>query len=103
MVCCLYYSIKISVRVLKTAAKVITRNMRMIIVPIVSIVVIICWVAFSVYFLLYLGSCGEIERKYVPVLEIYYYEYVWTDEQKGYLWYSIFFFFWVTAFLLAVS
>ena len=79
MVCCLYYSIKISVRVLKTASKIITRNMRMIIVPLFGIVVVTCWVAFSVYFLLYLGSCGEIDKVEVPILNVHYYTYVWTD------------------------
>ena len=59
-ICCMYYSIKISVKVLKTASKIITRNMRMIIVPVVSIIFITCWVAFSVYMLLYLMSCGEV-------------------------------------------
>jgi len=103
MVCCLYYSIKISVRVLKTASKIITRNMRMIIVPLVGIAFIICWVAFSVYFLLYLGSCGKIEKVEVPLLEVHYYTYVWTDQQKGYLWYSLFLFFWVSAFMMAAS
>lgn len=108
MICCLYYSIKISVRVLKTASKIITRNMRMVIVPVVSVVIITAWIAFSVYFLLFLMSCGEIERQRVPQpplveIDIYYYTYVWTDEQKYYIWFSIFYFFWITAFLLAVS
>lgn len=78
MVCCLYYSIKISVKVLKTASKIITRNMRMVIVPVIGFAVIIVWVAFSVYFLLYLGSCGEIEKTEVPLLNVHYYTYVWT-------------------------
>ena len=103
MVCCLYYSIKISVRVLKTAAKVITRNMRMVIVPALGIVVILIWVAFSVYFLLYLGSCGKIDKVEVPLLNVHYYTYVWTREQKGYLWYSLFLFFWVSAFIMACT
>ena len=103
MVCCLYYSIKISVRVLKTASKIITRNMRMVIVPLVGIAIVVAWVLFSVYFLLYIMSCGSIEKKEVPVVGTHYYEYVWTDEQKYYIYFSIFFFFWVSAFLMAVS
>ena len=80
LVCCLYYSIKISVRVLKTTSKIITRNMRMIIVPIIGIAVIVIWVCFSIYFLLWLMSCGAIEKKSVPIVDLYYYSYVWTDE-----------------------
>lgn len=102
-VCCMYYSIKISVRVLKTAAKIITRNMRMIIVPVIGVCIVTLWVAFSIYFLLYLMSCGKIEKENVPLTDIHYYTYVWTDEQKGYIWFSIFFFFWVCAFLMAAS
>lgn len=107
-VCCMYYSIKISVRVLKTASKIITRNMRMIIVPIVSIIVVTLWVAFFIYFLLWVASCGEINKQTFTLVdgftkEYTYYTYVWTDEQKYYMWFSLFFFFWVTAFLLAVS
>ena len=102
-VCCLYYSIKISVRVLKTASKIITRNMRMVIVPFIGICIVTAWVAFSVYFLLWVMSCGKIEREEVPLLDIHYYTYVWTDEQKGYIWFSVFLFFWVSAFLMAMS
>jgi len=86
MICCLYYSIKISVRVLKTASKIITRNMRMVLVPVIGIILVTCWVAFAVYMLLYLVSCGEIQRKLVPLTnitsstEIYYSTYVWTNE-----------------------
>jgi len=79
LVCCLYYSIKISVRVLKTAAKIITRNMRMIVVPVVGITVAFIWFAFAVYFLLWLMSCGELVKTEVPLVGIYYYTYVWTD------------------------
>jgi len=84
-VCCLYYSIKISVRVLRTSAKIITRNMRMVIVPVVGILITIVWVAFSVYFLLWLMSSGEIKVIQVPGIipggpDIFYSTYVWTDE-----------------------
>lgn len=81
-ICCMYYSIKISVKVLKTASKIITRNMRMVIVPVVSIIFITCWVAFAVYMLLYLMSCGEVEKKVIPLglTDIHYATYIWTDE-----------------------
>ena len=102
-VCCLYYSIKISVRVLRTAAKIITRNMRMVIVPLIGIICTVCWIAFSVYFLLWVMSCGEVDRMKVPAVDIYYYTYVWTKEQKYYIWWSVFFFFWICAFLMAAT
>ena len=54
--------------------------MRMIIVPIIGIAVIVIWVCFSIYFLLWLMSCGAIEKKSVPIVDLYYYSYVWTDE-----------------------
>lgn len=108
VVCCLYYSIKISVRILRTSAKIITRNMRMIIVPVVGICVNIVWVAYSVWFLLWLMSAGKMETKTVIMtdalgLPVHYVDYTFTDEQKGYIWFSIFFFFWICAFLMAAS
>lgn len=63
LVCCLYYSIVISIKVLKTSAKVIMNNMRMIIVPLIGIAFIVCWLAFFTYGLLYLLSCGTITEQ----------------------------------------
>ena len=106
-VCCMYYSIKISVKVLKTSAKIITRNMRMILVPVIGICVAILWLSWCVYFLLWIMSCGEVVQKSYSITPFsaptYYYTYEWTHEQKGYLWYSVFMFFWVSAFLMAAS
>ena len=58
---------------------------------------------FSVYFLLWVMSCGEVDRMKVPAVDIYYYTYVWTKEQKYYIWWSVFFFFWICAFLMAAT
>ena len=77
-VCCLYYSIKISIRVLRTAARVITSNMRMVIVPIIGFIIISAYLAFSVYFMLYLMSCGDMSVK--ETLGISYTTYTWTRE-----------------------
>ena len=78
VVCCLYYSIKISVRVLKTSAKVIMRNMRMVIVPIIGFIFISGYLAFSVYFLLYLMSCGE--KEVVETFGVSYVTYTWSRD-----------------------
>ena len=83
-VCCMYYSIKISVRVLKTASKIITRNMRMIIVPVIGIAIVTLWISFCVYSLLWLMSCGELQKNTYTLIdgvtkEYTYYTYVWTD------------------------
>ena len=78
VICCIYYSIKISIKVLKTSAKVIMNNMRMIIVPLIGIVSIVGWVAFFTYGLLYLMSCGKIVEQ--ENLGLHYYKYDWTDE-----------------------
>ena len=101
LVCCLYYSIKISIKVLKTSAKVIMNNMRMIIVPLLGIAVIICWFAAFTYGLLYLMSCGDIVLKENALLT--YYSYEWTDQQKYMMWYTAFLFFWITAFIVAAT
>ena len=77
-VCCLYYSIKISVRVLKTSAKVIMRNMRMVLVPVIGFILISAYLAFSIYFLLYLMSCGEMQV--VESFGVQYTTYTWTKD-----------------------
>ena len=100
-ICCMYYSIKISVRVLKTSSKIITRNLRMVIVPLIGFLMTVTWVCFSVYFLLWVMTCGEVDKK--RFLNYNYYTYQWTDEQKGYIGFSVFYFFWVTAFLMALG
>ena len=100
-ICCMFYSIKISVKVLKTSATIIMHNMRMIIIPLVGIAFVALWVCFSTYFLLYLGSCGEVVQK--ESLGYYYSTYVWTKTQKGYLWFSLFLFFWVNALIIAAT
>ena len=100
-VCCLYYSIKISVRVLKTSSKVIMRNMRMVIVPVTGFIIITGYLAFSVYFLLYLMSCGNINVH--EFAGVYYTTYDWTDEQKYMIGASVFYFFWMVAFMLAAT
>ena len=101
LVCCLYYSIKISIKILRSSAKVIMNNMRMIIVPVVGIALIICWVAFFTYGLLYLMSCGNIVE--MQAAGLHYYKYDWTDEQKYLMWYTAFLFFWITAFIIAAT
>ena len=60
-VLCSYTAIKISVKVLRVAARVIMSNMRMIIVPIVGIVTIVVWILFFAYCLLWLMSCGDMK------------------------------------------
>ena len=77
--------------------------MRMLIVPVVGFVVTFTWIAYAIYFLLYLMSCGDIVRQEVPLLDVHYYIYDWTDEEKWFIWYSVFLFFWVTAFLMACT
>lgn len=75
--------------------------MRMIIVPLVGIIVIAGWLAFFTYFLLYIMSCGNIIEK--ENLNLHYYKYEWTDEEKYFMWYTAFLFFWITAFIIAAT
>ena len=107
-VLCSYQAIKISIRVLKVAAKVIMSNLRMIIVPVVGIVAILAWILFFAYSLLWLMSCGDMKsNQYInPVTnEIMgtYVTYVWTDTEKYYMWASLFYFLWIVAFSLAAT
>jgi len=60
LICCLYYSIKISIKVLKTSAKIIMKNMRVIIIPLVGMLVVIVWVIFYAYMLLWMFTTGQV-------------------------------------------
>lgn len=100
---CCWYSLKIAIKVLRTAARVIMNNMKMVVVPIFQIVVTVAWIGASVYALFWLLSCGEIMTNTVPGTSLTYRTYSYTDEQKYFIYAAIFFFFWVTAFLIAVA
>ena len=73
----------------------------MVLVPVIGIIVIICWFAFFTYGLLWVMSCGKIVMKSDGLLTYYVYE--WTDEQKYMMWYTAFLFFWITAFIVACT
>lgn len=100
---CCWYSLKIAIKVLRTAARVIMNNMKMIVIPLFQIVFTVAWIGVSVYALLWLASCGEITVNTVPGTPLTYKTYSYTDEQKYMIYGTIFFFFWVTAFLIAVA
>lgn len=57
-------------------------NLRMILVPIVSIAFTAVWIAASLYFFIWLLSCGKIEtlQAPIPLVTVYYQSYSYTDE-----------------------
>lgn len=61
IVCCTYYAIKISARVLKVSARIVMNNLRVVIVPVFGMIVILVWLVFFAYVLLYMMSCGEMQ------------------------------------------
>jgi hypothetical protein len=67
VVMCSYYSIKISITVLKVSARIVMNNMRMIFVPIIGMLVTLVWIGFFVYSLVYLLSCGEMVTTSVEI------------------------------------
>lgn len=101
VVLCTYYAIKISIKVLKVSAKIISRNLRMVIVPLIGIVVMCIWICFYAYSVLWLVSCGDMTLIETPVGS--YYSYTWSNKEKWMMWFSLFLFFWISAFLLAAS
>ena len=81
-VLCCWYSIKIAVKVLRTSARIIMGNLRMILVPIVSIAITAVWIAASLYFFIWLLSTGDIItlQAPIPLVTVYYQSYNYTDE-----------------------
>lgn len=107
IVLCSFYAIKISIKVLRVSAKVIMNNMRMIIIPLVGIVVMIVWILFYSYSLLWLMSCGDMKQNQLmgpgnTVLGTYV-SYQWTETEKYFIWSTVFYFFWISAFLVAAA
>jgi len=102
-VLCAWESIKISIKILKTSAKVVSRNLRVIFVPLVGIVIITVWVFFFAYSMLWLFSCGEITSKSTLGGTTSYKSFDWSDHEKIMIWYSLFCFFWVAAFIMAAT
>lgn len=106
IVLCTFYAIKISIKVLRVSAKIIMNNLRMIIIPITGIIIMSVWILFYAYCLLWLMSCGKLEQHtvYAPVTNEAigtYVTYIWSKEEKYYMWATLFYFFWISAFLAA--
>lgn len=60
VVCCTYYAIKISAKVLKVSARIVMNNLRVVIVPILATIIILVWLVFFSYVMLYMISCGDM-------------------------------------------
>lgn len=98
---CCWYSLKIAIKILRTSARVIQNNLRMIIIPFLQVILVTIWLGAFLYFLLYLLSCGTITVN--EVFGLSYRTYSYSDEQKYFIYATLFFFLWVTAFLVAVT
>jgi hypothetical protein len=73
----------------------------MVIIPLIGIVAICVWILFYGYSLIWIMSCGDMEKKSTPAGT--YYKLVWTDQEKWMMWFSVFMFFWMAAFIMAAS
>lgn len=62
VVLCMFKNIRISVAVLETAAVIVIRNIRVLIIPFVSIAVIVSYIAVWLFGLGYLLSCANITQ-----------------------------------------
>lgn len=108
VVLCTFYAIKISIKVLRVSAKIIMNNLRMIVIPVIGMGIMVVWIVFYAYSLLWLMSCGDMKQQQLisPVTNDVvgtYVTYVWTEEEKYYMWASLFYFFWICAFLMAAA
>lgn len=108
VVLCAFYAIKISIKVLRVSAKIIMNNLRMVIIPVVGIVVMIVWILFYAYSLLWLMSCGDLKQNQVTVpvsgdVIGSYVTYTWSKQEKYFMWATLFYFFWISAFLVAAA
>jgi hypothetical protein len=76
VVCCTYYAIKISAKVIKVSARIVMNNLRVIFVPILATVIICVWLVFFAYVMLYMMSCGDMVSNEFGGMT--YITYIWT-------------------------
>jgi len=67
IVMCAWSSIQISIKILRTSARVVSQNLRVIFVPVFGIFVVIVWVALFCFGMIWLFSCGEITSEVYTV------------------------------------
>jgi len=78
----------------------------MVLVPVMTFIFIILWIGIYTFALAYLASCGEMATKTISMGGNDFGSYVvfeWTDDQKYYMWFSLFMFLWVSFFMLAAN
>lgn len=99
ILCCIWKNIAVSIRVLQTSSIVVARNLRTLIMPFISILVLLFWTSFWIANFTYLVSSGKIiepklgsQLKYVQL----------TDTQYGYAYFQVFMFFWVFEIIQAI-
>jgi hypothetical protein len=76
-VCCIWKRLQVSVQVLRAASKVIHLNYKLIFAPLVAIIFAAGAIFVTIWFLIYLSTCGKLKAGQVDGLT--YYVYVFTD------------------------
>ena len=80
----------------------VSQNLRVIMVPLLGILVCITWVVFFCYSMVWLFSCGDIiQKEYVGGIQ--YKSFEWSDHEKMLVYFSLFCFFWICAFIMAAT
>jgi len=105
-VLCLYYSIKISAKVLKVSARIVYLNMKVVLVPIFGMIISLVWIGWWIYDSLWLFSIGEVTSSTISIPgggNVSYKTIQFTDEQTYMVWYHVFGFFWVAALIIAAT
>lgn len=67
VIMCAWNSIQISIKILRTSARVVSQNLRVILVPVFGILVVVVWIIFFCYSMIWLFSCGEIRSEVYTV------------------------------------
>lgn len=70
-------------------------------VPLLGILVVIIWVIFFCYSMVWLFSCGEIKNESFNGIQ--YKNFEWSDHEKMLVYFSLFCFFWICAFIMAAT
>jgi hypothetical protein len=97
-VACMWKNIKVSIAVLKTSSVIVFRNMRLLLMPLLSGIFVVLWTMFWLYFFFMLLSTGKITQ---PTMGSQAKSIEFTAGQKNLIYVSVFMYFWIMEFILA--
>lgn len=98
-ICCCWSAIKIAIAVYKTTAQYVAANLRVLVLPLLSWILLVVWFTVWIYCAVHVASIGTVE----PRTDLQFLSEVkWDDNTRYVFWYQLFGLLWVAAFINGV-